>query len=134
MVSNKKAKRGSRKGYRFNEIQYAEGDEQKYGKITKCLGDSRFTIKLLDDSELELTGLMKGSLKKRMWVKLDDIVLITLREFELDKCDIIGRYNDKQKTELFDNKLIINKREQDQDDIFGYVNEDEIHEIDISSI
>lgn len=134
MVSNKKAKRGSRKSYRFNEIQYAEGDEQKYGKITKCLGDSRFIIKLLDDSELELTGLMKGSLKKRMWVKLDDIVLITLREFELDKCDIIGRYNDKQKSELFDNKLIINKREQDQDDIFGYVNEDEIHEIDISSI
>lgn len=135
MVSNKKAKRGSRKSHRINEVYYAEGDEQKYGKITKCLGDSRFTIKLLDGSNTELIGLMKGSLKRRMWVRLDDIVLITLRDFEQDKCDIIGKYNDKQKLELMENNIITNVIDnndiENEDNIFGY--NDEIP-LDISSI
>jgi translation initiation factor 1A len=66
-------------------------NEQIYGRIIKPLGDSRFECECFELNE-NLIGHIRGTLKKRIWMTVGDIVLISLRDFDKTKCDIIHKY------------------------------------------
>ena len=34
-------------------------------------------------------GLVRGTLRKRVWINIGDIILVSLRQFDKNKCDII---------------------------------------------
>ena len=63
---------------------------QEYAIITKLLGNCRLEIKCGDDKNR--LGIIRGSMKKKIWLHVDDYILIGLREFEDDKADIIHKY------------------------------------------
>lgn len=70
------------------------GEPRKlYGQIKKLLGSNRTEI-LCDDGEFR-PGLIPGSMRKKIWIYIDDIVLIQFRDCETDKtiCDILYKYN-----------------------------------------
>jgi len=73
-------------------------DEQEYGKITKMLGDRKVTVLLTDGSEI--LGLIPGKFRKRVWFKVDDIVLVGRREFQNDRVDIVYKYHDYEAKKL----------------------------------
>jgi len=65
---------------------------QEYGKVTKVCGNCRFKV-LLPDMR-EYLGVLCKRMFKRAWINVDQIVLVSRRDFQEDKVDIIHRYND----------------------------------------
>lgn len=65
-------------------------EDQEYGQVTKLLGNCRLEVSCFDG----MTRLchIRGSMRKKVWIKLNDIVLVSLREFENAKADIIYKY------------------------------------------
>lgn len=68
-------------------------DGQEYGVITKILGNSRMMVKFSDNMEKQCT--VRGSMRKREWVNMNDVVLVSLRDFG-DQHDIIRRYTEDE--------------------------------------
>lgn len=62
---------------------------QTYGLVTASLGDRRMRIDCQDGSER--IGRIRGSIRKRKssWISTGSYVIVALREFQDDKCDII---------------------------------------------
>jgi len=64
---------------------------QEYGQILRLLGDSRLELQCMDG--VKRMGHIRGKMRKKVWMAPGDIVLVALREYEKDKCDIILKYN-----------------------------------------
>ena len=95
-------------------------DFEDYAKITKMLGDRRVLLKLPDTSEL--IGIIPGRFRKRCWMKVGNIVLVSIREFQKDKVDIIHKYDDSEIKILVKQleipQFFINDSESSKNDLF----------------
>lgn len=71
------------------QLEFRE-DGQEYALITKILGNCRCECQCNDG----LTRIchIRGSMSKRVWICLGDTVLISLRDFQDSKGDIIHKY------------------------------------------
>lgn len=92
------AKKGGKKKGKKNSTVVAEkrqllykNDYEEYAKITKSLGDRKMTVILPDTSEM--LAVIPGRFRKRCWMNIGDVVLISRREFQVEKVDIIYKYN-----------------------------------------
>lgn len=65
-----------------------EGTE--YAQVLKMLGNGRLEAKCFDGQKR--LGHIRGKMRKKVWIGVDDIVLVTIREFQDDKCDVILKY------------------------------------------
>ena len=90
------------------KLQFANGtrpmvrvreDQQDYGRITKVLGGCRFMV-LLSTTNRESIGWLCGSLHRRGWLMVDSVVLVSIRDFQNDKVDIIHKYTDDNVKQL----------------------------------
>jgi len=111
-MGGKNRKRGTNK----NEPQKREltlaGEDQDYGQVTKMLGMGHLQITLQDGSQV--TGVICGRMKKKVWISVGDVVLIALREFEQGKVDVIGKYNaDEAKSLAKDGHFRVKEKEQE---------------------
>ena len=71
---------------------------EEYGKITKMSGDRRVLLTLTDTTEV--IGIIPGRFRKRCWMKVGDIVLVSIRDFQKDKVDIIHKFDNYETKEL----------------------------------
>lgn len=65
--------------------------EQEYGLVKKALGDCRFTVQCQDG--IDRLCHVRGSMRKKIYVKEGDFVIISKREFQDGKADIVHVYN-----------------------------------------
>lgn len=82
------------------EIVFAQ-DGQGYAKVLACLGDSRFKLKC-DDGQEKL-GIARGKIaggRGGNWITVDDYVLISHRDFQDKKVDIIMKYTSEEAKKL----------------------------------
>lgn len=93
---------------------------QEYGKVTKICGNCRFMVLLPD--RREYLGILCRRLFKRAWITLDQIVLVSRRDFQEDKVDIIHRYRDDDVRTLIQMKelpqALVPSSETSIDDVF----------------
>ena len=69
-------------------------DGQEYATIIDMLGSGRCNIKIID-SNVKCLGIIRGGMRKnksKNFIRKDDIVLISLREYQEEKVDIIHLY------------------------------------------
>tara|TARA_B100000686_G_scaffold320945_1_gene373154 strand:- start:2646 stop:3098 length:453 start_codon:yes stop_codon:yes gene_type:complete len=99
----KKHKRGKKDGYETKVLRYKE-EGQEYAQIKNLKGNCRFDVLCFDGKERMAT--LCGAMRKRKYVNQNDIVLVSLRDFQDSKCDIIDVYDDNQVQSLKDSKLI----------------------------
>ncbi|ABR55369.1 translation initiation factor eIF-1A [Methanococcus vannielii SB] len=72
-----------------------ESDNEILGVIEQMLGASRVRVRCMD-GHLRM-GRIPGKLKRKIWVREDDVVIVTPWEVQSDeKCDIIWRYTKGQ--------------------------------------
>jgi translation initiation factor 1A len=100
----KKGKTGGKKGKRGKKNPDADTERvlvfkdtlelQEYGQIERLLGNCRCEVKCIDG--ISRLGHIRGTMRKKVWIKVGDIVLISLREYEDAKCDIIYLYKIKE--------------------------------------
>lgn len=63
---------------------------QEYAQVKKMLGNGRCELFCFDG--LTRIGHIRGSMHKRVWIVVDDIVLVSLRDYQVSKADIIHKY------------------------------------------
>ena len=68
-----------------------ENESQEYALITKALGNCRFEVMCFDGKSRLAT--MCGKMRKRVFVNQGELVLVSLRDWQDSKCDIIDKYN-----------------------------------------
>jgi len=73
-------------------------DMEEYAQITKMLGDRKITVMLPDKSEM--LAVIPGRFRKRCWMKVGDILIVSRREFQATKLDVIHKGNDEETRKL----------------------------------
>lgn len=107
------------------EILFNE-DGQSYAIVKSMLGHKRCYVTLFNQQN-EIIGIIRGNMKKSTQrVCKNSIVLVSLRDFQEGKCDIVHVYSDEHVKQLIQYEEITNKF-VNQNDIFCIAdNEDEI--------
>ena len=114
-------------------------DMQEYAKVEKLLGDKRCQVKLLDGS-VKLAKIGGGLKRKRVWINVGNIIIVSFRDFQEDKVDVLYKYNDSEVTKLVQYNEItqsfILSEETEFDDGIIFTNDisDNENEIDINDI
>jgi len=104
MVKNKggkKTKGKARKSYYTVEMSLKDlrkVDDQEYAHIAEVHGDGRYGLICYD--KIKRLGIMRGSLRRKVRAKKSDIVLVSLRDFQDSKCDIIAHYKPEEVDKL----------------------------------
>ncbi len=94
---------------------------QEYAMVEQMMGDCRVKAKCCDNIERECH--IRGKMRKKVWISKGDIILVSVRDFEPDKADVILKYSANEARKLqeygqLDKNLKINEtmEEDDSDD------------------
>ena len=97
------------------------------GQVTAVKGSGRFDIRCIDG--VSRIGILRGTMKKRVWINHLDLVLIEPWTFESEanKCSILHKYEDNEKSKLQKGghlpkefKLEEDNMNLDEDNYFSY--------------
>ena len=117
-IGGKKKKMGKKRPQADRELVYKD-EMQEYAQVLRLLGDSRLELQCMDS--VKRMGHIRGNLKKKAWMAMGDVVLVSLREYENDKCDIILKYTEdevrklKQAKEIPDSIKVNEENSQKED-------------------
>ncbi|KAM3462602.1 hypothetical protein MY5147_006306 [Beauveria neobassiana] len=83
-----------RRGTKENDDQRREltfkEDGQEYAQVLKMLGNGRLEALCFDGSK-RLANI-RGKMRKKVWINQGDIILLSLRDFQDNKGDVILKY------------------------------------------
>ena len=96
-MGGNKRKKGKKQVQEDRELRMKDESEE-YAQIVKILGDGRFQCKCADG--IERIAHVRGKMRKRIWLANGDIILVSLREFENEKCDVVEKYKEKEVAKL----------------------------------
>ena len=51
-----------------------------------------------------MIGVIRGNMRKRVWITKDDVILASLRGFQDNKCDVIWKFTPEEVRELQEEK------------------------------
>ncbi len=72
------------------ELEFKE-DGQEYAQVLKMLGNGRLEAQGFDGTKR--LAHIRGKLRKKVWINQGDIILLSLREYQDAKADVILKYN-----------------------------------------
>lgn len=124
------------------ELVY-KGVDEEYGQITKSLGNGYMEVMCFATTGNVLRRAhIRGNMRKRVWLAVGDIVLVNVRGYQDNICDILLKYTpdearmlrtrhqlpesvDINKTDMVaeDDKVIFNDNEESGSDSDEYWNE-----------
>jgi len=108
-IARKNAHSNSENSYN-RRIRLAQGDEELYGIVTKCLGNGQFLIVCIDQVErlCVLRNKFTGRNKQSNLISIGSWVIVGLRKWETtkpnkkEKCDMIEIYTNTEKHKLLE--------------------------------
>lgn len=114
----------------FNDINskilIIKEEQETYGQVMNALGNNRLMVKCFSDGK-DRVCTIRGSMRKKIWINKNDIVLVSLRDFQDDKADIIHKYDESDVKKLKKmNEIIIDDKTQE------FINDDDL--VDINEI
>ncbi len=104
--------------------------DQEYAIVIKLLGNKRVSV-LTNEGKEMISRISPKFKRMKIWIQLDDLVLISIRDNEDDKSDIIYKYTNVETKKLIEKnqlgvcileKFNVNK----EDDDIEFVEEEEI--------
>ncbi|WBW72457.1 translation initiation factor eIF1A [Schizosaccharomyces osmophilus] len=113
------------------ELTYSE-EGQIYAQVTRMLGNGRIEAACFDG--VKRLGHIRGKLRKKVWINQGDIILLSLREFQDEKGDVILKYTaDEARTLKNQGELPETAKINETD--FGVEGEDDLDfEFDVDAI
>ena len=113
----KKFKRGKKQGFEDKKLILKNTDEgQEYAKITKVNGSARYQVFCFDGKER--LGILAGNIKRRTRLVLNDIVLVSLWDFQDTKCSIVHKYDEDEAHKLKDQGEFPDTIKLEEDNVF----------------
>lgn len=142
MVKSKggKKKRKGKKGDGEIEKRQLEFKEegQEYARITKMLGEGRVEAQC-SDGELRICHI-RGTMRKRVWVSVDDLILVDIRSYQDGKADVVYKYTpDEDRTlqsygELVEGTSKKDELEAEEDNVIISSDDDSEHNSEHDSV
>ena len=86
----KKKKRGKKKDVGARKLEILKGEDQEYAKVLERKGGPVMYVRLLTGKTVN--GIVRGNMRRRAWMKAGDIVLVSTRNFQDTKVDIVHVY------------------------------------------
>ena len=100
-------------------------DNESIGQVTRANGNGRFSVRCIDG--VTRLGILRGTMRKRVWIHRLDLLLVEPWDFETDKCSILHKYDDDEYEKLKilghipkEFKLEGDECNDDDDDSFSY--------------
>lgn len=95
MPKNKgKGGKNRRRGKNDNEAEKREllykEEGQQYAQVLRMLGNGRLEAHCFDG--VKRLCHIRGKMRKRVWINSGDIILVSLRDYQDSKADVIARY------------------------------------------
>lgn len=82
----------------------ADEDTEVYGMVTEMLGANRVLVRCYDGEER--TCRIPGKMRKKVWIREDDLVIIEPWDWQDEKGDVVHRYENKPADILFEEGII----------------------------
>ena len=117
----KKHKRNKNQNIVSKNLRLKE-EGQEYAQIKKCKGNCRFDVLCFDGKER--MAIMCGAMRKRKFVNVNDIVLVSLRDWQDSVCDIIDNYDENLTRKLKEKGLVPKSINLDVDNQYSDDDED----------
>tara|TARA_B100000780_G_C20834315_1_gene331525 strand:- start:82 stop:471 length:390 start_codon:yes stop_codon:yes gene_type:complete len=94
-MPKRKSKGHKRKsfGTEKRELEYKD-DGQEYAQVTRMLGNGRCDVQCFDG--VKRLAHIRGTMRNKIWIRISDIILVSLRDYQDSKCDIIMKYTDEE--------------------------------------
>jgi translation initiation factor 1A len=73
-------------------------DGQEYGQVLKLLGNCRLDAQCMDGVKRQC--IIRGNMRKKVWIANGDIILVGLRDYQDDKADVIHKYSAEEAKNL----------------------------------
>ena len=73
-------------------------ENEMFGIADQLLGASK--IRVMCEDGVSRVGRIRGKIKKRMWIREGDLLIISIWDFEPSKCDVKFRYTKTQASNL----------------------------------
>ena len=83
----KNRKKGKNDALPTKRELFFKEEGQDYGIITKMLGNCNMNVECSDGTQR--LAHVRGSMRKKVWMKTQDTILLSLRDFQDNKADII---------------------------------------------
>jgi translation initiation factor 1A len=97
-IGGKKRKMGKKNQHSHERELAFKEESQDYAQVLRLLGDSRLEVQCMDT--VKRMAHIRGNMRKKVWIAMGDVVLVALREYENDKCDIILKYTEDEVRKL----------------------------------
>lgn len=128
MPKNKgKGGKNRRRGTKENDDQRREltfkEDGQEYAQVVKMLGNGRLEAMCFDNTR-RLANI-RGKMRKKVWINQGDIILLSLRDFQDDKGDVILKYTADEARALKSYGELPEHAKINETDTFGQAEGDE---------
>ena len=72
-----------------SELIYKD-DGQEYAKILRILGGPN--LDLLCEDGIQRMGIIRGNMRNKIWIAIGDYILVSLRDYQDKKCDVLHKY------------------------------------------
>lgn len=95
----KKRNGGGKKGAMTKRTLETKGDSEEYAKVIKMHGDRRLNVLLPDNQQI--MAIIPGKFRKRVWMNVEDILLVSKREYQENKVDILLKYTPDEIKQLY---------------------------------
>lgn len=82
------------------ELPFAEAG-QDYAQIEALLGDCRVSI-IIASTGCKSIGIIRGSMRNRCWMGKQTVILVSSRDFEPGKYDVLDKFTDIEVRRLID--------------------------------
>ena len=73
-------------------------DDEVFAIVTNMLGANRVQVRCMDG--VERTARIPGRMQKRVWIREDDVVLVSPWDWQDEKADIEWRYEKQDADQL----------------------------------
>jgi len=94
----KKKKRGkSQAGHFKRELQY-KGEGEEYAQVLRMLGGGTLEAQCFD-GQLRMAQI-RGKMRKRVWIAQGDLILVSIRDFQPTKGDVVLKYTGDEARKL----------------------------------
>lgn len=109
-IGGNKAKKGKSSAAQERQF-FLRGADQEYAIVKKMLGDCR--VELVTEKKETKIGIIRGNMRKRQWISVGLYVIMTPRDFQDDKVDIIHVYPTEQ-TRLIERYITLQEEESEE--------------------
>ena len=93
------------------------------------MGNNRFELKFLNGDTI--LGIKRKAIRKNQWINAGATVIVSLRDYQKDKCDIIHLYTDEESRKLRKRGIIVEQEtsKDEEENPFDFEEEVNIDEI-----